>query len=157
MKILKTLLILVSGIVALILICRVAWFIKPRQEVNLLVLNKSATTPDREEHASLFWMLNHQRYCKYDHKAYQAERDYFGFHPLKPYSDKKYDMKRVSLTGIDSIVNRFDGAYFADTYGVSFGEWFKDKPHDRSTIIEGGLSNSDYALLKAMQETGKLV
>jgi hypothetical protein len=73
-------------------------------------------------------------------------------------SDYQYEIKRILLEQIDSISDVYDLAYYTDTRGVYFNEWFKGfRRRGENSVIEGGLNQNDYLLLKTMKEKGKLI
>ena len=134
------------------------WSFKPSQPLDIMVVNKTVHSFDRHEHRALFWLLVHDKYIKPDNKVYNVNKDYFGFHPMKPTKSRKYDIKRIMLTEIDDLVDEYDMVYYADTYGIFFNEWYRARDaKDKGTLIEGGLNNNDYLFLKKMYDEGKLI
>ena len=158
MKTIKTILIILVILVLIPVISWLIWGFKSGQPLNMLVVNKTVLSLERKEHRALFWFLIHEKYTKPDGKAYNMNRDYFGFHPIRPEKSRKYVINRVKLTEIDNLASEYDIAYFADTYGVFFNEWYRGRNvNDKGTLIEGGLNNNDYLLIKRMYELKKLI
>jgi hypothetical protein len=67
-----------------------AWLFTPKKKLVLAIIDKTVLTPDGQEHVSLTWILNHQKFTKNRTQLYSVAGDYFGFFP-KP--DKKYRIK----------------------------------------------------------------
>ena len=157
----KTLKIIVIIIVILFLIPVVSWLLwsfQSSRPLNILILNKTVLGFERKEQKGLFWLLNNEKFVKSDNKPYNINRDYFGFHPLKPLKSKKYDVKRIKLMEIDNLSAEFDMTYYVDTYGVFFNEWYRGRgTNDRGTLIQGGVNNNDFLFLKKMIEEDKLI
>jgi len=158
MKTIKTILIILIILVLIPLISWLIWGIGSGKPLNIMVLNKTVLSFERKEHRALFWYLIHEKYVKPDGKAYNMNRDYFGFHPLRPEKLRKYEVNRIKLTEIDNLASEYDMTYFADTYGVFFNEWYRGRNiKDKGTLIEGGLNNNDYLFLRKMSELKKLI
>ena len=158
MKTIKTILIILVILVLIPLISWLIWGLRSGKPLNIMVLNKTVLSLERKEHRALFWFLIHDKYTKPDGKAYNMNKDYFGFHPIRPEKTRKYVINRVKLTEIEKLAADYDMAYFADTYGVFFNEWYRGRNvNDRGTLIEGGLNNNDYLFVKKMCELKKLI
>ncbi len=158
MKTIKTILIILVILVLIPLISWLVWGFNSGKPLNIMILNKTVLSLERKEQSTLFWFLIHNKYTKPDGKAYNMNKDYFGFHPLRPEKTRKYVVNRVKLTEIDKLSGDYDMAYLADTYGVFFNEWYRGRNiNDKGTLIEGGLNNNDYLFIKKMLELKKLV
>lgn len=159
MKILRTIVIILIILVLIPVVSWLFWNLKPSRPIDLLVLDKTVLSLDHEEHRALFWLLNNEKFVKSDKKAYNKNKDYFGFHPQKPLKAKKYDINSsFKMEEIDEVVASNDGIYYADMRGVYFNEWYeRPMASGMGNIIEGGLNNSDYLLLKRMYEENKLI
>jgi len=158
MKTIKTILIILIILVLIPVISWLIWGISSGKPLNIMVLNKTVISFEGKEHRALFWFLIHEKYVKSDGKAYNMNKDYFGFHPLRPEKSRKFEVNRIKLTEIDNLTNEYDMAYFADTYGVFFNEWYRGRNiKDKGTLIEGGLNNNDYLFLKKMRDLNKLI
>ncbi|MGC8802813.1 MAG: hypothetical protein ACP5PS_03440 [Bacteroidales bacterium] len=150
---------LAAAVIAIILlvfsISYVVWLSYPKTFLNIYILDKTVPDFRYKKHRALFWVLNNARIVKANGKSYKIGYDYFGFHPL---SDYQYDIKRILLEQIDSVSDRYEVAYYTDTRGVYFNEWFKGfRRNGENSVIEGGLNQNDYLLLKTMKEKGKLI
>jgi hypothetical protein len=158
MKTIKTILIILVILVLIPLVSWLIWGLNSGKPLNIMVLNKTVLSLERKEHRALFWFLIHEKYTKPDGKAYNMNKDYFGFHPIRPEKSRKYVINRVKLTEIDKLASDYDVAYIADTYGVFFNEWYRGRNiNDKGTLIEGGLNNNDYLFIKKMYELKKLI
>ncbi len=135
------------------------WAFQPKQALNVLVIDKTVPDLEKTEHRSLFWILVHNRFVKKEgNKNYHFRKDYFGFMPQKPLRNKEYDISRVRLSDIINLAEQNDAIYVTDTYGVYFNDWYQGINRSRrSRMIYGGLNNSDYLLLKEMNDRNKLV
>lgn len=122
------------------------------------IIDKTVLTTKGQEHISLTWILNHERYTKTSTQSYNISKDYFGFFPL---ADEKFRLKgleRFSENQLQQLSSDADVAYFTDTYGIFRNEWFKrGKDTERSGMLYGGLSNEDLVLLQGMKEKKKLI
>jgi len=158
MKTIKTILIILVILVLIPLISWLIWGFHSGKPLNIMILNKTVLSLERKEQRALFWFLIHDKYTKPDDKAYNMNKDYFGFQPLRPEKTRKYVINRVKLTEIDKLASDYDMAYFVDTYGVFFNEWYRGRNiNDKGTLIEGGLNNNDYLFIKKMIDLKKLV
>ncbi|MCX7987328.1 MAG: hypothetical protein N2662_10355 [Bacteroidales bacterium] len=159
MKFLKYLFVAAIIIILIVFsISYIVWLGYPKTHLNVYVLDKTVPDFKYEKHKGLFWVLNNARIVKSNGKSYKIGYDYYGFHPLRPLSDYQYEIKRILLEQIDSISDHYDVAYYTDTRGVYFNEWFKGfRRSGENSVIEGGLNQNDYLLLKTMKEKGKLI
>ncbi|WP_419213455.1 hypothetical protein ACNR9Q_04690 [Maribacter sp. X9] len=153
----------VTGIVLLLILLTpvfmwMGWVLTPKKKLVIALVDKTVLTAQGQEHISLNWILNHNRYTKTQDKSYKIERDYFGFFPLE---DEKYLLKgleRFSSEKLNLLSADADLAYVTDTYGIYTNEWFKKGDiNNRSSMLYGGLSYEDLVFLKAMKERHKLI
>lgn len=153
---------LFSGFLSIILLLPllmwIAWLITPNTKLVLAIIDKTVLTRSGQEHISLNWVLNHEKYTKTSDEAYKVDRDYFGFFPEK---DEKFQLKgleRFSYKKLDQLSHDADLIYFTDTYGIYNNEWFKSgEENERSGILYGGLSEKDVYLLQQMKNRHKLI
>jgi hypothetical protein len=135
-----------------------AWLFTPKKKLVLAIIDKTVLTPDGQEHVSLTWILNHQKFTKNRTQLYSVAGDYFGFFP-KP--DKKYRIKgleRFSPDQLEKLSTDADALYITDTYGVYRNEWTAQKNEgERSSVIYGGLSQQDLDLMTQMKAKHKLI
>lgn len=136
-----------------------SWRFQSRKPMNILILDKTVPSLDRTKHRSFSWILTNNRIVKPEKKTkYSYRKDYFGFHPLKPLREKQHDIKRVRLADIPTLSDTLDVAYYTDTYGVYYNDWYATlHKNRRSRMIYGGLNNNDYLVLKEMNDRDKLI
>ncbi len=135
-----------------------AWLFTPKKKLVLAIIDKTVLTPDGQEHVSLTWILNHQKFTKNKTALYNVASDYFGFFP-KP--EKKYRIKgleRFTPDQLQRLSVDADALYVTDAYGVYRNEWSTQKNEgDRSSVIYGGLSRQDVDLMTLMKARHKLI
>ena len=158
----KTLLIVViilAVIIALPVINLIRWSLQLKKPLDIIIVDKTVPTLDREHHKSIDWILTHERFVKKESKtSYSYKKDYYGFFPQRPLRDKKWDRNDYRLSDLISLAEKNDAIYFADTYGVFFNDWFRGINKSRkSRKIYGGLNNNDFLLLKEMKDRNKLI
>ncbi len=158
MKTVKTIVIILLLLCLIPIASWLIWNIKPSKPINILVLNKTVLGLERKEHRAIFWLLLNDKFVKENNKVYRMEKDYYGFHPIKPLKSRKYEVKRIKLEEINDLASKYDMAYYSDTYGVFFNEWFRrESGQGKGTLIEGGLNNNDYLFIKGLHDQGKLL
>jgi hypothetical protein len=149
---------IVIAVVAVILSSYFIWLSYPKIKVNMYILDKTVKNFSYSKHRAIIWTLNNARIIKSNGNNYDVSEDYYGFVPLRPLSNQQYDIKRITLEQIDSFSNNYDALYYVDTYGIYFNEWFHGfRTGGENSVIDGGLNQNDYLLLKAMKEKKKLV
>jgi hypothetical protein len=159
MKALKYLAIgLVALIFAFFIGAYIIWLGYPKKYVNVFILDKTVKDLSRNEHKSLFWVLNNGRFVNSEGHSYAYTQDYFGFFPLTPIKNREFEIRHVTLSTVDSLSKHNDVLYFVDTYGVYFSEWFEGmRRSESSSAIDGGINSNNYLLLKTMFDMQKLV
>src|SRR3979490_3453902 len=121
-----------------------AWRMSPRKKLVIAIIDKSARTRNFEEHVSLNWVLNQERFTKTRTKLYQAGEDYFGFVPLTNQNFKIKGLERFTYQQLEQLSSDADAVYFADTYGVYSDDWFNGSPKEQaSRVLYGGMSQED--------------
>ena len=158
----KTLLIvviIVAVIIALPVINLIRWSIQTKKPLDIIIVDKTVPTLEREHHKPFSWILTNERYVKKEsNTGYSYKKDYYGFFPQRPLRDKKWDRNDYHLADIINLANKNDAIYFTDTYGVFFNDWFRGINKSRkSRKIYGGLNNTDFLLLKEMKDRNKLI
>jgi hypothetical protein len=158
----KTLLIvviIVAVIIALPVINLIRWGVQSKKPLDIIVVDKTVPTLEREHHKSFDWILTHERFVKKESKtSYSYRKDYYGFFPQRPLRDKKWERNDYRLADVINLANKNDAIYFTDTYGVFFNDWFRGINKSRkSRKIYGGLNNNDFLLLKEMKDRNKLI
>jgi len=158
----KTLLIvviIVAVIIALPVINLIRWSVQSKKPLDIIIVDKTVPTLEREHHKSFDWILTHERFVKKESKtSYSYRKDYFGFFPQRPLRDKKWERNDYRLADVINLANKNDAIYFTDTYGVFFNDWFRGINKSRkSRKIYGGLNNNDFLLIKEMKDRNKLI
>jgi hypothetical protein len=154
----KLLIFFIILVVGLPLWMWVAWLFTPKRKMVVAVIDKTVLNEKRQEHISLTWILNHERFTKNNTQLYNEQKDYFGFFPLK---DEKFLLKgleRFNESELQQLTGEADVAYLTDAYGIYRNEWYKvydDK--DRSPVVYGGMSEQDMYYLEQMKAAHKLV
>lgn len=135
-----------------------AWRLTPRRRLVVAIIDKTVLTAQGQEHVSLNWVLNQEKFTRNNTDLYQRERDYYGFFPLSNDKFKLKGLERFSEDQLQRLSNDADLAYLTDTYGIYGNEWYKHKNEkERSGIVYGGMSQQDLYFLKLMQARHKLI
>jgi hypothetical protein len=158
----KTLLIvgiILVVILALPVINLVRWTFQPKKPMDIILVDKTVVTLEREHHKSFSWIMNNERFVKKENnRSYSYKGDYYGFIPLRPLREMKSKKNEYRLADLINLAKNNDAIYFADTYGVFFNDWFGAFTKSRrSRKIYGGLNGNDNILLKEMKERNKLI
>lgn len=154
----RVVLIAVASVVLLVFVAFMIWLFKPAKRLEVFILDKTVPTKERREHKSLHWVLNHHKYVDTNHDLYNLKEDYYGFFPINP-EKEQFDFRSLSIRDVDDISDSVDLAYYADTYGVYYNDWYtKEGPVvSGQQKVYGGLNHNDYLLLKALKEKGKTI
>ncbi len=135
-----------------------SWFFTKRRILVAAVIDKTVLTQNGQEHISLTWVLNHEKFAKNDRTLYNNKRDYFGFFPEEKEQFRLKGLERFSNDKLTQLSNDADLAYITDSYGIYKNEWYKQgDAKERSGIVYGGMSKQDLFLLQKMKERHKLV
>lgn len=135
-----------------------AWFLTPKRNLEVAILDKTVLTTKGQEHTSLTWMLNNNRFAKRSDKLYKAAKDYFGFFPEDNFEYKLKGLERFTPDQLDQLSDDADLLYITDTYGIYKNEWFSSAQNtERSGMVYGGLSRQDVQLLGNMKQRNKLI
>ena len=158
-KFLLILIIIVAVLLVLPAINLFRWGFKEKKPMDIILVNKTVPTMDREKHKSFNWVLLNSRFVKKESKrSYSYKNDYYGFYPLRPLKEKQWKRNDYRLADLIILAEKNDAIYFTDTYGVFFNDWYKGISNSRrSRMLYGGLNNNDFLLLKEMQDRNKLV
>lgn len=154
-RILKLLLLalVLSPVIMLLL-----WLVTGKRKLVVAIVDKTVLTSNGQEHISLDWVLNQEKFAKSNNQLYNKGEDYYGFFPGK---DEKFALKgleRFSTSQLAQLSTDVDVAYFTDTYGIFKNEWYKQgDAKERSGTIYGGMSKQDIYLLKQMKANHKLI
>jgi hypothetical protein len=158
----KTLLIVIiilAVIIALPVINLIRWTFQSKKPMDIILVDKTVPTVEREKHKSFTWILTNERFVKKEKKtSYSYLKDYYGFIPTRPLREKLWTRNDYRLAEVINLAEKNDAVYFADTYGVFFNDWYKGINRSRkSRKIYGGLNNNDFLLIKEMKDRNKLI
>ena len=135
-----------------------AWYMTARRKFVIAVIDKTVLTKKGQEHISLSWILNQEKFARNHTELYQPERDYFGFFPLGRDSFRLKGLERFNTDALQQLSKDADAAYLTDAYGVYSNEWYqKGNISERSGLIYGGMSVQDLQFLQFMQDRHKLI
>ena len=135
-----------------------AWVLTPKRQLVAAIVDKTVLRPDGQEHISLTWILNHQRFTKTKNLEYIINQDYFGFFPLANHQYQLKGLERFTDQQLTQLSRDCDLAYYTDTYGIYRQEWTQAVGStDRSGILYGGMSRKDVNFLSMMKQNHKLV
>lgn len=151
--------IILAVIIALPVINLIQWTFQSKKSMDIILVDKTVPTLERENHRAISWVLTNSRYVKKDNKAgYSYKKDYFGFFPKRPIRDYKWEKNDYRLAEVINMAEKNDAIYFADTYGVTQFDWYKGiNKSRRPRKLYGGLNNTDFLLLKEMKDRNRLI
>lgn len=147
-------------ILALPVINLIRWTFQTKKPLDIIIVDKTVPTLEREKHKSFNWILTNERYVKKIKKSdYSYTKDYYGFMPLRPAKNKKFTKGDYRLAEVlDSLNKNCQAVYFTDTYGVFFNDWYQGiNKSRRSRRLFGGMNSNDNVLVDVMQDSNKLV
>ncbi|MEH6680285.1 MAG: hypothetical protein V7724_07035 [Sediminicola sp.] len=134
------------------------WLLTPKTKLVAAVVDKTVVSPGNQEHISLNWVLNHNRFTVTSERPYDIDQDYFGFFPMENQQFKIKGLERFSDDQLNRLSQDSDMVYFTDTYGVHSMEWYgtEDKK-GHIGMLYGGLSNEDLQFMENMKARHKLI
>lgn len=134
------------------------WFLSPNTTLVAAIIDKTVLNSNGQEHISLHWVLNQEKFTKTSTKPYKITEDYFGFFPLENEKFQVKGLERFSSVQLEKLSEDADLVYFTDTYGIYNNEWFTQRNgNERSGMLYGGLSTNDIGFLKLMKAKHKLI
>lgn len=112
------------------------WQLKPSEELDILIVDKTVPNQSYQEHQGLTWILNNNKYQKTDGNDYVMEEDYVGFHPT---NEQEY-----TISPLPEQLDAYQMIYLADLYGVYEEEFYgANETGDQSELIYGGLQDGE--------------
>ena len=158
-KSLLIVIIILAVVLFLPLLNFIRWTFHEKKPMDIILVDKTVPTLEREKHKSFNWILTNERFVKKENKrSYSYIRDYYGFYPIRPLREKQWGRNDYRLTELIALAEKNDAVYFADTYGVFFNDWYKGINKSRkSRKLYGGLNNNDFLLIKEMKDRNKLI
>ncbi len=153
---------IIVGIIATVLVFPIvmwlAWLGSPKTKLVIAIVDKTVLDKKGQEHISLTWVLNHQKITKTSRAPYTIQHDYFGFFPLDSSKFRLKGLERFTPEQIKRLSDDADVAYYTDTYGIYYNEWFRQgRDTERSGILYGGMSEKDIDFLESMSAKNKLI
>ena len=135
-----------------------AWVISSKRKMVVAIIDKTVLTTNGQEHLSLNWILNYQKFAKNNFELYDRSKDYYGFFPLPDYRYRLKGLERFTSQQLQQLSADADMAYITDAYGIYHNEWYHVKDDkERSQVVYGGMSEQDIEYLKLMQQKHKMV
>lgn len=135
-----------------------AWLFTGKRKLVLAIVDKTVLNKKEQEHLSLNWVLNQEKFTKNKTDLYNLEKDYYGFFPLE---EKKFQLKgleRFTNSRLEQLSQDVNLAYLTDTYGIYKNEWYHEgDDKNRSGMVYGGMSVQDLYFIKQMQTKHKLI
>ena len=117
------------------------WHFKPKQTLDMLIVDKTVPDQSYREHNGLMWVLNNERYVKEDGLPYSAQKDYTGF--------KHLNSQSYTTETLQTELDQYKVIYLADTYGVYEEEFHgANESGTRSRQLYGGLKLEEVKTLE---------
>jgi hypothetical protein len=134
------------------------WYaLKAEKHLDILVMNKTVPDNYRVEHRALFWVLKNHKIIPSWGNRYNHKKDYYGFFPEYFKKNEEKAIRRIGLTELDSLAEKYHLAYFADSYGVQYSDWGIEQPEELPNLIYGGLNQNDFLFMQQMASWRKPV
>ena len=134
------------------------WLFSEKRKFVIAIIDKTVLTTNGQEHISLNWVLNQERFSKTNSALYNREKDYYGFFPLENNKFQLKGLERFNTSKLDQLSTDANAVYITDAYGIYKNEWFNNgDPKERSGIIYGGMSSEDVYFMKQMRQKHKLI
>lgn len=158
-KPLLVVIIILVVLLALPVINLLRWTFQSKKPMDIIIVDKTVSSFEREKHKTLNWVLAFDRFVKKENKSsYSYTKDYYGFMPTRPKKARTWDRNEYRLTDVITIADSVDAIYITDTYGVFFNDWYQGiNKSRRSRKLYGGLNNVDNFVIKEMKDRNKLV
>lgn len=129
----------------------VLWLLKPKEQQNVFILDKTVADHECREHRAFNWILNHMKVTKPDKSMYEPTKDYFGVFPVFNDKDTTIQIRSVDHLNSNALMNlasQIDICYFNDTYGIYDQDLLgRNIDGDRSRLLYGGTSEKEVAFL----------
>ena len=106
----KTLLIvgiILVVILALPLINLIRWTFQTKTPMDIILVDKTVPTLERDHHKSFSWILMNERFVKKENgSSYSYKKDYYGFYPQRPLREHKWDRNDYRLTDLINLAEK---------------------------------------------------
>ncbi|MFI2742452.1 hypothetical protein ACG2LH_06910 [Zhouia sp. PK063] len=143
------------------------WRFQDPKQLAIVVFDKTVLNTQDQEHLSLFWLLNNQRYTKANGELYQHGKDYYGLFPDDKGEYEIHDFSNKTNESLDSLAKVTDVVYYTDMYGMYNVEWLAtyfpeqlsddSKIGDRSKLLYGGMNAKELSFLQKAKAQHKLI
>ena len=134
------------------------WLLKPAIPLDIILIDKTVSDPEKNEHASFIWLINNLKIVRRTNEQLYTLDDYYGFFPYENKRFRILDFERSDTTSLTAFSKHNQVLYITDTYGVYSNEWYKQKQiSERSNLIYGGLTETELQLAEKMKEQKKLI
>jgi hypothetical protein len=134
------------------------WYLWPKSNLNVTIVDKTVLTDKAQEHASLNWILRNKKYSRENGNLYIVNDDYYGFFPKKSPNYELKGFEIYSNPALDSITRKSDMLYITDTYGIYENDLVPSITYQRRPkMVYGGLSKQDMYVLKRFKRQRKLI
>jgi hypothetical protein len=142
--------VLVLVLIALIEGPHIAWRLRARRELAVVVVDKTVPFPVYREHAFVPWLLHAEKVAKPDGTFLDAAHDYVGYDPIAKVG---HELEPAHLAGADAL-------FITDTYGVYVGDYATPgnvAALERSPRIYGGVTDAEAAAIESFSAHGGVV
>lgn len=133
------------------------WYMSPKKNMNILIVDKTVREQPAQEHVSFCWILKNEKYVKWNGEFYEANSDYMGFYPFQNKKFYTNGLEKRTEAEIETLAQNSDMVYFTDCYGIYTNDWYDGDVKNRSKKIYGGLHQNDLNLMRKMIAQKKLV
>lgn len=135
-----------------------AWLLTEKRVLVVAIIDKTVLSTKGQEHISLNWVLNQEKFSKKNAELYDLEKDYFGFFPRDNNQYQIKGLERFSIERLKQLSRDVDVAYLTDTYGIYNNEWYHEGDDKaRSGMLYGGMSRQDLYFIQQMRARQKLI
>ena len=140
------------------LIMHCIWLLKPSLPIDMLLIDKTVSDTEKNEHASFTWLINNLKVVRTSDRSLYSLEDYYGFFPHENEKFSISDFEKLDTNALALLAKRNQWIYITDSYGVYSNEWYKHQQvSERSNLIYGGLTERELRILEMMKEQHKLI
>lgn len=136
----------------------IAWLVKKAKPMDILIIDKTVSDLQKNEHTSFTWLLNNLKIVHTNKQTLYSLDDYYGFFPQPDENFYVRDFERLNSSELKRLTDSSQVIYITDSYGVYSNEWYKHTQiSERSNLIYGGLTGSEVDVLEQMKLQHKLI
>lgn len=134
------------------------WLLKPAIPLDLLIVDKTVSDKEKNEHASFIWLINNLKVVRTVNQTLYSLDDYYGFFPHENEKFTISDFENLDTNALSLLAKQNQAIYITDSYGVYSNEWYQHQQiSERSNLIYGGLTANELHLLERMKNEHKLI